>query len=402
MNKTVSVLCITDYFLPGYLGGGPITTLINIRKQLAGQVTLSIFTRDRDLGTITPYPDIKTNQWQEFPGGPIFYASPDTFGTRGLQRALASRHFDIVYLNSYFSVHASILLYLNLRKHELKLPILIAPRGEFSPGALAVKRYKKLAFLTVARHLGLYRDIFWHASTPIEAQDILRQFSSAADRIHIAPDPVCATLPAGSLMARAKEAGRLRIAFISRISPKKNLDGLLRMLHAVQAPVALDIYGPVEDETHWQQCEMAIAKLPDNIQVSSHGPISPDAVSDTFARYDLFAFPTHGENFGHVIFEALRAGTPVLVSDQTPWKSDELGAVTVIPLLDIAAWCNAVEQAAKRTQNEQKDVSDAAIAYASRYVDENGASQANLNMFRKVLRQGPPGSDTQCADETNT
>jgi glycosyltransferase involved in cell wall biosynthesis len=37
-------------------------------------------------------------------------------------------------------------------------------------------------------------------------------------------------------------------------------------------------------------------------------------------RFALFFFPTRGENYGHVIHEALAAGLPMLVSDQTPWK----------------------------------------------------------------------------------
>lgn len=386
MDKTINILCVSDYFLPGFLGGGPVTTLVNMRKQLRGQVTLAILTRDRDLGTHTQYTNIETDQWLETPDGPIYYASPAAFGMRGLRQALASRDFDIVYLNSYFSARASILLYIKLRKHVPDRPILIAPRGEFSPGALAVKKYKKLTFLTMVRLLGLYRDVFWHASTPLETQDILRQFPNVAERIHIAPDPVHAAPPDGPPIARTKDAGQLRIAFISRISPMKNLDGLIRMLETVRAPVVLDIFGPIEDEAYWRQCEVAIAKLPDTIQVSSHGPIAPDAVSGTFVRYDLFAFPTHGENFGHVIFEALRAGTPVLISDQTPWKSDDRGAVTVIPLQDMTGWRSAIEMAANRTPDEQVSVCTAALAYANRYVDEDGSLQANLNMFRKILQ----------------
>ncbi len=383
----INILCVSDYFLPGYLGGGPIRTLDNMRKQIAGQITLSVFTRDRDLGSETQYAGIETNRWIEsHDDGPIYYASPDAFGLRGLRQALAASDFDIVYLNSFFSLQSSILLYLNLRKSTSGRPILLAPRGEFSPGALAVKKYKKLAFLTLVRLLGLYRDVFWHASTPIEAQDILRQFPSAVDRIHVAPDPVLAISSDGKPIAKTKEAGHLRIAFISRISPKKNLDGLIRMLETVQVPVVLDIFGPIEDEAYWRQCEKAIATLPDNIQVSSHGPIAPKAVSSTFARYDLFAFPTHGENFGHVIFEALRAGTPVLLSDQTPWLSDEFGAVTVIPLQDITGWRHAILRAADRTPEEQERVRTSTIAYANRYVDEEGSLQANLDMFLGILQ----------------
>lgn len=386
MYKTINILCVSDYFLPGYLGGGPIRTLDNMRNQIAGQINLSIFTRDRDLGSDTQYAGIETNRWLETPDGPIYYAGPDAFGPRGLRQALAARDFEIVYLNSFFSPQSSIQLYLSLRKHTSSRPILLAPRGEFSPGALAVKKYKKLAFLTLVRLLGLYRDVYWHASTPMEAQDILLQFPNAVDRIHVAPDPVQAVSPDGILIAMTKEAGRIRIAFISRISPIKNLEGLLRTLETVRVPVVLDIFGPIEDEAYWRQCEKAIAALPDNIQVGSHGPIAPEAVSSTFARYDLFAFPTHGENFGHVIFEALRAGTPVLISDQTPWRPDESDAVTVIPLQDITGWRDAILRAADRTAGKQEQVRTSAIAYANRYVDEEGSLRANLDMFLGILQ----------------
>lgn len=31
--------------------------------------------------------------------------------------------------------------------------------------------------------------------------------------------------------------------------------------------------------------------------------------------------PTQGENYGHVFIEALSSGTPILLSDQTPWRN---------------------------------------------------------------------------------
>lgn len=381
----LEVLCITDYFLPGFHGGGPIRTLDNMRKQLTGQVTLSIFTRDRDLGSSTPYPSIEPNQWTETLDGPIFYAQPDVFGSQGIKRALSSHDFDILYLNSFFSPRSSLLPYLALRRSPQHIPILLAPRGEFSPGALAIKKGKKRAFLWIVRFLRLYRDVSWHASTEREAQDILRQFPYAEGKIHIAPDPVIWEPPDKAIDVLPKKIGQLHIAFISRISPKKNLDGLLKFLNTVRAPVTLGIFGPVEDEDYWQQCKETIAALPDNIKVAWNGPLAPEEVSPTFARYDLFAFPTHGENFGHVIFEALRAGTPVLLSDQTFWHPDDAGAVTTVPLSDQAGWRRAIEQAADRTLDEQASLRSATLDYAARYTAADGSLRANLEMFSRII-----------------
>lgn len=385
MQNRINILCVSDYFLPGFLGGGPITTLANMRKQLSEQVTLSIFTRDRDLGSTTPYPGIVANQWIETPDGPIFYASPDNFGAGGMLRSLATRNFDIVYLNSFFSPKGSIFPLIALRRINPRLPVLLAPRGEFSLGALAIKRYKKKIFLAISQFMDLHRDVFWHASTPIEADDIRRIFPDAAKRIFVAADPVLAELPGSELSAAKKEDGRLRIAFVSRISPKKNLDGLIRILATVSLPVRLDIFGPIEDETYWKYCTELISNLPGNIQVVEHGPVKPESVTSTFAQCDLFAFPTHGENFGHVIFEALRAGTPVIVSNQTPWQQDDAGALSVIPLSDTSGWREAIENAANLTAEEHERIRHAARRYATRYAQEAGTQNDNLELFSKVL-----------------
>lgn len=385
MNVPLNVLCVTEYFVPGFLGGGPITTLVNMRKQLTGSVVLSIFTRDRDHGSGTRYPGIKANLWTVAPDGPIFYACPGTFGSRGVKQALAAENFDVVYFNSYFSRHASILPYLSIRRTATRPPILIAPRGEFSPGALRFKKLKKRIFLKFAKLLGLYSDVFWHASTEMEAEDILRLFPYAADRVYIAADPVLAAAAEPTSVEEIKEAGRLRIAFISRISPKKNLDGLLRMLAMLPAAIDLDIFGPVEDSAYWRLCQGIIAGLPANIHVRTFGAVSPELVSNTFSNYHLFAFPTHGENFGHVIFEALRGGTPVVISDQTPWRADESGAVVVIPLENANEWSNAILKACNLTADQQKQLRIAAFRYAQHYADGAASVRQNLDMFESVV-----------------
>jgi glycosyltransferase involved in cell wall biosynthesis len=384
-SRAISVLAVADFFLPGFRGGGPIRTLENLRKQLAGDVTFSIFTRDRDLGSKSPYFDVAHDTWTDALLGPIYYASSRKFGIVSFRKALSAAAFDIIYLNSFFSVRGSILLNAWLRISSPNVPILLAPRGEFSAGALSVKKLKKRMFLEFARRSGLYQHVYWHASTQLEAEDILRQFPEAGEKVLIAPDPVVfepLDVPTEEL---AKREGRARIAFISRISPKKNLDGLLEYLRGVRSDVELDIFGPNEDLAYWQDCEAKISQLPAQIKVQHHGLLSPEEVSPTFARYDLFAFPTHGENFGHVIFEALRVGTPVLVSDQTPWQKDKNGALITLPLDDAAAWQLAIERAADRTQTEQAELRAATIKYAKHYVETDRSRQTNLALFHSLV-----------------
>lgn len=385
MAHCISVLCITDYFLPGFLGGGPITTLANLRRQLNGSIRFSIFTRDHDLGVNVAYSGIKSNRWLETPDGPVYYASHTHFGLRGLISILKKGSFDIIYLNSFFSIFGSIVPIIGLGIIAPKLPVLLAPRGEFSPGALSIKKQKKWIFIKLVRFIGIYKNVFWHASTKLERDDILRVFPEVSDRIFIAADPVNAEIDVMEPYCHSFDHAKLNIAFVSRITPKKNLDGLIKILSTVSARVQLNIYGPVENDSYWKHCIDLIDVLPENIQVSMHGPVKPQLVRDIFLKHDLFAFPTHGENFGHVIFESLIAGTPVIVSDQTPWKADNNGAVTVIPLSDAAGWRDAIEKVATYTMDKREFIRNSSRKYAIDYLVDYGNRKDNLNIFVDVL-----------------
>jgi hypothetical protein len=229
MTDPLKVFCVVDYYLPGFKGGGPLRTIANMRAMLSGKVELAVFTRDRDLGADTPYDNVAANCWTQTASGPVYYAGPDMFGVRGLQQAMKGRAFNLLYLNSFFGPRSSVWPYLWLHRVHPELPILLAPRGEFSPGALALKRTKKRAYLALVRALGLYRDVHWHASTEAEKNDILREFPQAT-AVYLAEDPVHleTKLPAPEASGPDRN-GSLRIVFISRISPMKNLDGLLRL-----------------------------------------------------------------------------------------------------------------------------------------------------------------------------
>jgi glycosyltransferase involved in cell wall biosynthesis len=120
------------------------------------------------------------------------------------------------------------------------------------------------------------------------------------------------------------ESHDLRIIFLSRISKEKNLNYAINILRGLKLNILFDIYGPIEDPTLWDSCLEKIKTLPANIIVNYKGIINREDVKKTFIQYDIFFFPTIGENFGHVIVESLLVGTPVLISDRTPWKNLEV------------------------------------------------------------------------------
>src|SRR3546814_15539936 len=68
------------------------------------------------------------------------------------------------------------------------------------------------------------------------------------------------------------------------------------------------------------------------------------------SRHDIFFLPTFGENYGHVIAEALEAGLRLLICDQTPWRGlAEAGVGHDLPLNQPEAFVTAIEAEAART-----------------------------------------------------
>ncbi|WP_120112298.1 glycosyltransferase [Tsuneonella suprasediminis] len=383
----LKILCIADYYQPGFKAGGPITTIANMRETLNPEVSLCIFTRDRDLGDVSSYDNVEVGRWLQRPNGPIFYAPPAQFGPLGIKKIMSDGNFDAIYLNSFFSAKGSIGPYFAQKTTTGKIPIIIAPRGEFSPAALKIKRLRKLFYIKNSNLLRLYRDVFWHASSKMEADDILKVFPDARDRIRVALDPVSdrALSRQAAHVRKEKVAGEIRIVFISRISPIKNLDGLLDILQMSRSNIILDIFGPIEDMEYWHACKLKISSLPRNICTNYYGPLEHNNVASTFALYDLFAFPTHSENFGHVIFESICAGTPVIVSDKTPWQGGQEDGINVIPLRDRTGWASAIDAMAALDEDEHTRLRKAVESYGRNFAKSSDIRRENISMFRSIV-----------------
>lgn len=323
----MKILVFTSFYLPSYKAGGPVKTIQNMVEHLS-EFQFLIMTGDRDLGDNKPFSNIAVDSWQGCGDAKVFYSSPMHVSLFNMSKIINSAIFDVLYLNSFFDFNFSIkpLILRKLRKIR-SCPVVLAPRGEFSAGALALKSYKKTLFIKLSSLLGLYRGITWQASSELEKQDIISALNIDPSSIFIAKDlPPKVSVSMCDLALKPNPI--CKIVFLSRISPMKNLDFALQVLGRVESTLVFDVYGPIEDKHYWQTCLDLIEKLPFNIVVNYCGAIRPDQVADVFSRYDLFFFPTRGENYGHVIAESLSVGTPVLLSDQTPWQdlaSDKLG-----------------------------------------------------------------------------
>jgi glycosyltransferase involved in cell wall biosynthesis len=108
-------------------------------------------------------------------------------------------------------------------------------------------------------------------------------------------------------------------------------------------------------------------------------------VGGIFAQHDLFVLPTRGENFGHVIIESLNVGTPVLLSDRTPWQNDTDGALEVLSLDDPTAWALAIERRCGLDADDLSELRRAALAYAGTQVSTSQHLDMNRKLFESAI-----------------
>ncbi|NCB25252.1 MAG: glycosyltransferase [Bacteroidia bacterium] len=389
-TKKPVILVLLACYLPGYKSGGPVRTLANMVDQLGDDFEFRIITRDRDMLDTSPYESVSVDQWNSVGKASVFYASPGRIDFSSLVRLINETHHDVLYLNSFFNFSFTILPLLARRLGKLpNRPVVLAPRGEFSPGALgigALKKLKKKIFIAAAKCAGIYRDITWQASSEHEANDINRVFPGSDSKIHVAPDltPMLDEKQFGQTKREINEP--LKILFLSRIAPMKNLDFALEVLETVSARAEFHIYGTIEDQSYWDRCREIIGRMPSNISVQYCGAADHEKVQEIMQAHDLFFLPTKGENFGHVIFESLAAGTPVLISDQTPWKDlDEKGVGWVKSLKSKIPFVDVIEGLSKTNAQEMLKQRHKTWTYSVQHSRNLNVVEKNRQLFQKSL-----------------
>jgi glycosyltransferase involved in cell wall biosynthesis len=257
------------------------------------------------------------------------------------------------------------------RTHQIpQRQIIISPRGHLHQGALSLKPTKKQVFLRLARFAGLYNNLIWHASNSEEMTDIVREFGPKTEaRIRIISNLAAPEQTVEQAARPFKQPGEARLIFLSRISRKKNLGFALSLLHSIEGKIQFDIYGPIEEADYWQECFALIGQLPSNIRVEYKDVVPFDQVADIFSEYHLFLLPTLGENFGHAILESLRAGCPVLISDQTPWTNDVTakGIGWAFPLDQVSEFGLALQTMVDMDMPTFEEISSQAQLYGNHY-----------------------------------
>jgi glycosyltransferase involved in cell wall biosynthesis len=382
----VEIFVIIESFLPGDKGGGPVRALDNLLGHLVEAHTFKVFTRNHDYLTAQAYPHVAPNQWIDRAGASVFYAT-DATAQKDLIRAILTEAPDWIYLNGAFPPLTRFYLLQRQQNPELaKIPVLLAPHGNFGPASLQYHRWRKQAWLAYAKARGLYQDLRWHAASEREAEQIRAIFGRHAEIRIVSMAPrrkaPSARAPAASCCdastSNPATSSTLHLIYFGRLSPEKNLPFAFKLLSrfADENPgvqVSYDLIGSGEPR-HEAKLRRLSDRLPSAIQVNFIGHLSAEALQSRLhcgtishlrqgfgaqagkppsssithhssPPYTALLMPSLTENFSYTVLESLQAGIPVLISDQTPWRDLQgEGIGWDLPLAEPEPWLQALAQ----------------------------------------------------------
>lgn len=293
--------------LPGLTLGGPTfsTTALASHIQALGH-DVQFHTAE---GDFSKFPDIDFHPYQihRLPFNKQFVFSVGLY--KSLKKEVKSAH--IIQTNSLWQFPNFIHEYV---RRGTGAKSVIVPRGTLSTYALSLSSWKKKLVLALGQRAALKKADMLIATCYEEYQDI-RNFGLKSP-VAIIPNGV--EMPNLSTISVAKKK---TLVFLSRIHQKKGVDILIdswSILHEKFPEWNLCIAGPdkseyanlLKEKCHNLQCQ----------RVEFTGEITGNEKYQFLAEASLFALPTHSENFGIAVGEALACGTPVVTTTGAPWS----------------------------------------------------------------------------------
>lgn len=369
------ILLITEWYPPAFRAGGPIQSVVGIAELLSKEADVFVLAGSKDLGAEC-HLDVKQDTWVELGESlHIQYVDPRKVTFEFWLELLKELNPSWVHLNSLYSRRFA-LAPLRAARRMPSMRIVLAPRGMLGEAARSIKPLKKKVFLNVARWLGIFEGIRWHASTIDEKQEVLGYMPNAD--VCIGQDLPISAPP----LNPPRQTDAWRVVIVGRIHRVKNLVfGLKALLEAPSArPIEVDFIGPVEDETYQRELE-AIAAASGGTKVRFLGGLPPTELRPHFQAAHYLLSSTTQENFGHSIVEAWAHGCPVLISDRTPWRDLEAKGIGWDWALEQETWQKGLTAALALNPEQWTAKSEAARAFFSDHVRSAEAERANLALF---------------------
>ena len=270
------------------------------------------------------------------------------------------------------------------------VPLVSAPRGMVTDWSLSHQMWKKrVAWHLYQKHVFRQASLF-HATAPAEVDNL--RMLGLTQPVAVVPNGV--DLPETLPNDPAPDAKRA--LFLSRLHPKKGLPMLLDAW-AEERPDGwtLELVGPSENG-HRAELEAQATNLGLDGEVVFAGPVDDADKWHKYAAADLFVLPTHSENFGIVVAEALASGVPAITTTGAPWQELETERCGWWTAIGTEALAQALREAVALSGEERLAMGRRGRALvAERYSWEHVAEQMRA-VYAWLLGEGERPGCVRC------
>src|SRR5437867_7162446 len=199
-------------------------------------------------------------------------------------------------------------------------PVVWSPRGMLQRWDGTRRPYLKTMWEKICRVVAPKRLIL-HATSDEEALESQKRLPGV--ETVVIPNGVEMPQTIGHCNGRPER----RFVYLGRLHPKKGLENLLDAYKKLKGSVGITpslVIAGEGDPGYVESVRNRIKEL--DLSVRMIGHVAGDAKREFFENADVLVAPSHTENFGVVVAEALAHGVPVIASRGTPWsRVEEIG-----------------------------------------------------------------------------
>ena len=312
----MKIIFVTPYV--SQTAGGLFSSVRLLAQKLRVKHEVEVFALEDDRGKVD-FPE-----WQ--PIVPRLYKIfPKTFGygfSVPLLRALARAQPDVIHVHGIrmWPVTAA-----RIVARKKKIPFVISPRGQLNEWPMVRNRIKKKLMHLLFENTNIRSTAFIHATCELEMQYI--RDLGFLNPIEIIPNGVsCSdfdTFDSAFVFSKWSMLKNKKVLlFLSNIHPRKGLDLLAtawESLRKKHLDWVLAIAGTGEPQ-YYEKVKKIYSDGTNDNQVVFLGDVRGNEKIALYRLCELFILPTHSENFGNVIAEAMAACKPVITTKGTPWS----------------------------------------------------------------------------------
>lgn len=194
---------------------------------------------------------------------------------------------------------------------------ILTPHGMLEPWILARHHWtKKVPALLLYQKAAIKKADLIHATAYSEKDNIVKLGWNSKVKV------IANCVQIDGIDIKESWKRKKRILFLSRVHVKKGVNFLIEAVSILKEEMQdykIIIAGPGENDYVDELKSMAKDLCVDHL-FEFVGSVFGNEKWEFYKNADLFVLPTHSENFGIVVTEALASGTPVITTKGTPWK----------------------------------------------------------------------------------